>query len=231
MFASKRMKKVNEGLDKAKLYPAREALDILKSKSAVKFDETVDVALILGIDAKQSDQTVRGMVSLPFGTGKVVRVAVFAKGNKADEAKAAKADLVGDDDLIEKIQKGELGFDRAIATPDMMASLGKVAKILGPKGLMPNPKLGTVTMDVKGAVEKAKAGQVEFRAEKAGTVHAGIGKLSFGTEKLIANLKAFVAAVEKAKPAGSKGVFLKKIALSSTQGPGLKLDLADVRAV
>jgi large subunit ribosomal protein L1 len=230
MFASKRMKKVNEGLEKAKLYPAREALDTLKSKSTVKFDETVDIALSLGIDPKQSDQSVRGMAALPFGTGKKVRVAVFAKGNKADEAKAADADLVGDDDLIEKIQKGELGFDRAIATPDMMASLGKVAKILGPKGLMPNPKLGTVTADIKGAVEKAKAGQVEFRAEKAGVVHAGIGKLSFGTEKLLENLKAFVAAVEKAKPASSKGTFLKKAALSSTQGPGLRLDLADLRA-
>ncbi|MDR3126345.1 MAG: 50S ribosomal protein L1 [Rickettsiales bacterium] len=224
------MKKVNEGLEKAKLYPAREALDTLKSKSTVKFDETVDIALSLGIDPKQSDQSVRGMAALPFGTGKKVRVAVFAKGNKADEAKAADADLVGDDDLIEKIQKGELGFDRAIATPDMMASLGKVAKILGPKGLMPNPKLGTVTADIKGAVEKAKAGQVEFRAEKAGVVHAGIGKLSFGTEKLLENLKAFVAAVEKAKPASSKGTFLKKAALSSTQGPGLRLDLADLRA-
>jgi large subunit ribosomal protein L1 len=224
------MKKINEGLDKSKLYPAREALDVIKSKSLAKFDETVDVALSLGIDAKQSDQTVRGMVSLPHGTGKAVRVAVFAKGNKADEARAAKADLVGDDDIIEKIQKGEIAFDRAIATPDMMAALGKVAKVLGPKGLMPNPKLGTVTTDVKGAVEKAKAGQVEFRAEKAGTVHAGIGKLSFGTDKLMENLKAFVIAVEKAKPASSKGVFLKKASLSSTQGPGLKLDLAGLKA-
>jgi large subunit ribosomal protein L1 len=169
------------------------------------------------------------MVSLPNGTGKTVRVAVFAKGAKADEAKAAGADFA-DDDLIEKVQKGEIAFDRAIATPDMMAALGKVAKILGPKGLMPNPKLGTVTMDVKGAVEKAKAGQVEFRAEKAGVVHAGIGKLSFGPEKLAENLKAFVSAVEKAKPAASKGVYLKKATLASTQGPGLRLDLADLKA-
>ena len=230
MFISKRMKKAYEGLDTSKLYGVMEALDLLKAKSSVKFDETVDIALNLGIDTKQSDQNVRGMVSLPNGTGKTVRIAVFAKGAKADEAKAAGADIVGDDDLIEKVQKGELGFDRVIATPDMMAAMGKVAKILGPKGLMPNPKLGTVTMDIKGAVEKAKAGQVEFRAEKAGVVHAGIGKLSFGSAKLAENLKAFVAAVEKAKPATSKGVYLKKATVATTHGPGLRLDVAATKA-
>ncbi|MDR2099012.1 MAG: 50S ribosomal protein L1 [Rickettsiales bacterium] len=226
---SKRFKKMNDGLSKDRLYTAEEAIRILKEKSAVKFDETLDAAIALGIDTKQSDQNVRGMVSLPNGTGKKARVAVFAKGAKAEEAKAAGADLVGEDDLIEKILKGELNFDRAIATPDMMASLGKAAKILGPKGLMPNPKLGTVTTDVKGAVAKAKAGQVEFRAEKSGIVHAGLGKLSFGEAKLAENFKAFLDAVIKAKPASSKGVYLKKICLSTTQGVGLKIDTAGVK--
>jgi large subunit ribosomal protein L1 len=220
---------MNDGLSKDRLYTAEEAIRILKEKSAVKFDETLDAAIALGIDTKQSDQNVRGMVSLPNGTGKKARVAVFAKGAKAEEAKAAGADLVGEDDLIEKILKGELNFDRAIATPDMMASLGKAAKILGPKGLMPNPKLGTVTTDVKGAVAKAKAGQVEFRAEKSGIVHAGLGKLSFGEAKLAENFKAFLDAVIKAKPASSKGVYLKKICLSTTQGVGLKIDTAGVK--
>lgn len=229
MFVSKRIKKMNEGLDKSKLYMAAEAVKILKEKSAVKFDETLDIAINLGIDTKQSDQNVRGMVSLPNGTGKKVRVAVFAKGPKATEAKSAGADIVGDDDLVEKISKGALDFDRVIATPDMMAGLGKVAKILGPKGLMPNPKLGTVTMDVKGAVEKAKAGQVEFRAEKAGVVHAGLGKLSFDAKKLEENIAAFMDAIAKAKPASSKGVYIKKIVLSSTQGAGLKIDPASVK--
>jgi large subunit ribosomal protein L1 len=220
---------MNEGLDKAKLYTVREAIKILKEKSAVKFDETLDIAVNLGIDTKQSDQNVRGMVSLPHGTGKKTRVAVFAKGPKATEAKTAGADIVGDDDLIEKILKGELNFDRVIATPDMMAGLGKVAKILGPKGLMPNPKLGTVATDVKGAVEKAKAGQVEFRAEKAGVVHAGLGKLSFDKKKLEENAAAFMDAISKAKPASSKGVYIKKIVLSSTQGVGLRIDPAGMK--
>lgn len=229
VFISKRMKKMNEGLDKDKLYSIVEALNLLKDKSSVKFDETVDIAMNLGIDTKQSDQNIRGMVSLPNGTGKKCVVAVFAKGPKATEAKDAGADIVGDDDLIANILKGQINFDRCIATPDMMASLGKVAKILGPKGLMPNPKLGTVTMDVKGAVEKAKAGQVEYRAEKAGVVHAGVGKLSFGVEKLTENIKTFIDAIQKAKPASSKGTYIKKVVLSTTQGVGLKIDLSDLR--
>jgi large subunit ribosomal protein L1 len=228
-FVSKRFKKMNEGLDRGRIYAADEAIRTLSEKSSAKFDETLDAAVLLGIDTKQSDQSIRGMVSLPNGTGKKVRVAVFAKGAKAEEAKAAGADLVGDDDLIEKVLKGELGFDRAIAVPDMMASLGKIAKILGPKGLMPNPKLGTVTADVKGAVEKAKAGQVEFRAEKSGIVHAGLGKLSFGEAKLLENFKAFMDAVVKAKPASAKGVYLKKISLSTTQGVGLRVDAASIK--
>ena len=229
VFMSKRMKKMYEGFDKDKLYTISEALKVLKEKSTVKFDETIDIAMNLGIDTKQSDQNIRGMVSLPNGTGKKCRVAVFAKGPKATEAKEAGAELVGDDDLIANILKGEINFDRCIATPDMMAMLGKVAKILGPKGLMPNPKLGTVTMDVKGAVEKAKAGQVEYRAEKAGVVHAGMGKLSFGEQKLEENIRAFIDVIQKAKPASSKGTYLKKITLSSTQGVGLRIDLNDLK--
>lgn len=229
VFMSKRMKKMYEGFDKDKLYTISEALKVLKEKSTVKFDETIDIAMNLGIDTKQSDQNIRGMVSLPNGTGKKCRVAVFAKGPKATEAKEAGAELVGDDDLIANILKGEINFDRCIATPDMMAVLGKVAKILGPKGLMPNPKLGTVTMDVKGAVEKAKAGQVEYRAEKAGVVHAGMGKLSFGEQKLEENIRAFIDVIQKAKPASSKGTYLKKITLSSTQGVGLRIDLNDLK--
>lgn len=229
VFVSKRMKKMNEGLDKEKFYSIVEALNVLKEKSSVKFDEGVDIAMNLGIDTKQSDQNIRGMVSLPHGTGKKCVVAVFAKGPKATEAKEAGADIVGDDDLVANILKSQINFDRCIATPDMMAMLGKVAKILGPKGLMPNPKLGTVTMDVKGAVEKAKAGQVEYRAEKAGVVHAGVGKLSFGVEKLSENIKTFIDAIQKAKPVTSKGTYIKKITLSTTQGVGLKIDLSDLR--
>ncbi len=228
-FISKRMKKMVEGLDTQKYYTIPEALKILKEKSTVKFDETVDIAMNLGIDTKQSDQNIRGMVALPNGTGKKCRVAVFAKGPKATEAKEAGADIVGDDDLIASIQKGQINFDRCIATPDMMAVLGKVAKILGPKGLMPNPKLGTVTMDVKGAVSKAKAGQVEYRAEKSGVVHAGLGKLSFGEAKLEENVRAFIDVIQKAKPATSKGTYIKAVSLSSTQGVGLKIDLADLK--
>ncbi|MBD5405935.1 50S ribosomal protein L1 [bacterium] len=228
-FVSKRMKKMNEGLDKEKLYTISEALKVLKEKSTVKFDETIDIAMNLGIDTKQSDQNIRGMVSLPNGTGKKCVVAVFAKGPKATEAKDAGADIVGDDDLIANILKGQINFDRCIATPDMMAALGKVAKILGPKGLMPNPKLGTVTMNVKEAVEKAKAGQVEYRAEKAGVVHAGVGKMSFGEAKLEENVRAFIDVIVKAKPATSKGTYLKKVSLSSTQGVGLRIDLGDLK--
>lgn len=228
-FVSKRMKKMYEGFDKEKLYTISEALKVLKEKSTVKFDETVDIAMNLGIDTKQSDQNIRGMVSLPNGTGKKCVVAVFAKGPKATEAKDAGADMVGDDDLIASILKGQINFDRCIATPDMMASLGKVAKVLGPKGLMPNPKLGTVTMNVKEAVEKAKAGQVEYRAEKSGIVHAGMGKLSFGEAKLEENVRAFIDVIAKAKPASSKGTYIKKITLSSTQGVGLRIDLGDLK--
>jgi len=223
------MKKMAEGLDLTKAYTVRDAIDVLKSKSTVKFDESVDVAIVLGIDVSKSDQNVRGMVALPNGTGKTVRVAVFAKSEKAADAKVAGADIVGDDDLIEKVSKGFLDFDRVIATPDMMAALGKVAKILGPKGLMPNPKLGTVSTDVKGAVLRAKAGEVEFRAEKGGVVHAGIGKLSFGTDKLAENFKALASAIVKAKPATSKGVFIKKAAISTTQGVGIKLETSEVK--
>jgi len=226
---AKRIKAIDSMVDRAKVYSLAAAIDTLIKASKVKFDETFDISINLGIDVKQSDQNVRVMITLPHGTGKKTRVAVFAKGAKADEAKAAKADIVGDDDLIEKILGGMLDFDRVIATPDMMASLGKVAKILGPKGLMPNPKLGTVTMDVKGAVEKAHAGQVEARADKEGIVHAGIGKLSFGAAKLAENAKEFMAAVQKAKPANSKGVYIKKVCLSSTMGPGLRVDAADFK--
>ena len=226
---AKRVKAINSTVDKTKTYSLAEAIETLTKASTVKFDESFEISANLGIDVKQSDQNVRLMITLPHGTGKKTRVAVFAKGAKADEAKAAKADVVGDDDLIEKILGGEINFDRVIATPDMMASLGKVAKILGPKGLMPNPKLGTVTMDIKGAVEKAIAGQVEARADKEGIVHAGLGKLSFGQAKLVENAKEFMAAVVKAKPASSKGVYLKKVSVSSTMGPGLRVDVAEFK--
>ncbi len=226
---SKRITKMNEGLDKDKIYSVADAITLLKEKSTAKFDEALDIAINLGIDTRQSDQNIRGMVTLPNGTGKKSVVAVFAKGAKATEAKAAGADIVGDDELIAEILKGQINFTRCIATPDMMAALGKVAKVLGPKGLMPNPKLGTVTLDVKAAVEKAKAGQVEFRAEKAGVVHAGLGKLSFGEAKLEENMRSFVEAIVKAKPASSKGLYLKAITLSTTQGVGVKIDLSDIK--
>ena len=229
MFISKRMKKVKDGFDPLKLHTIADAIDFIIARSFVKFDETVDIAMNLGIDTKQSDQNIRGMVSLPNGTGKKCTVAVFAKAAKATEAKDAGADIVGDDDLIANIMKGQINFDRCIATPDMMTALGKVAKILGPKGLMPNPKLGTVTTDVKGAVAKAKAGQVEYRAEKSGVVHAGLGKLSFGSEKLEENIRTFIDVIQKAKPALSKGTYIKSISLSTTQGVGVKIDLTDLK--
>lgn len=225
---NKRMKALYEGFDKDKVFEIADAIKFLKEKSSVKFDETVDVAIKLGVDPKQSDQNVRGMVTLPHGNGKTLRVAVFAKGAKAEEAKAAGADVVGDDDLVEKIQGGFLDFDRAVATPDMMAVLGKVAKILGPKGLMPNPKLGTVTMDVAKAVNDAKSGSVEFRVDKSANIYAGIAKLSFDEAKIIDNVKALVEAVSKAKPASSKGVYLQRICLSSTMGLGLKISLSSI---
>jgi len=222
----KRLAKVHEGYDRESLYPDPDAVKIVKDAAAqTKFDETVEIALNLGVDPRHADQMVRGTVSLPHGTGKSLRVAVFAKGDKAAEAEAAGADLVGADDLAEKVQKGEIDFDRCIATPDRMAVVGKLGKILGPKGMMPNPKLGTVTPDVKGAIQAAKAGQIEFRVEKQGIIHAGVGKASFSNEALAENINAFVEAIFKAKPSGAKGTYMKKASLSSTMGPGVKLDL------
>ena len=203
------------------------AVELVKSNASAKFDETVEIAMQLGIDPRHADQMVRGVVSLPNGTGKAVRVAVFAKDAKADEAKAAGADIVGAEDLMEIVQSGKIEFDRCIATPDMMPIVGRLGKVLGPRNLMPNPKVGTVTMDVKAAVEAAKGGEVQFKAEKAGVVHAGVGKESFGADKLAENIRAFVDAVNKAKPSGAKGTYMKKIALSSTMGPGVTVDVAN----
>ncbi len=224
----KRMEDVLSQVESEKVYSVLDAINLLKSFSKVKFDETLDIAINLGVDPKYSDQIVRGVASLPYGSGKSSKVAVFAKDEKAEEAKQAGADIVGSDDLVAKIEKGEIDFDRCIATPDMMALVGRVAKVLGPKGLMPNPKLGTVTIDVKKAVEDAKAGQIEFRADKFGIVHAGIGKLSFEANALLENAKYLIDVINKAKPSGAKGVFMKNISLSSTMGPGLKIDLASL---
>ena len=222
----KRKLSVSEGIDKDAKYAIDDAVKLLKERAVAKFDETVEISMNLGVDPRHSDQQVRGVVQLPNGTGKSLRVAVFAKDVKAEEATAAGADLVGADDLAEQVQKGEIDFDRVIATPDMMAVVGKLGKVLGPKGLMPNPKLGTVTPNVGDAVKAAKAGEVQFRAEKAGIIHAGIGKASFSEEALAENVKAFVNAISKVKPNGVKGTFIKKVAISSTMGPGLKLDLS-----
>jgi large subunit ribosomal protein L1 len=222
----KRMKKAVDGLDREKLYSIDEAVKIVKSRASTKFNETVEVAMNLGIDPRQADQQVRGMVALPNGTGKSVRVAVFAKGPKVAEAQAAGADLVGGDDLAEKVLAGEINFDRVIAAPDMMAVVGKLGKVLGPRGLMPNPKLGTVTPNVAQAVKDAKAGQVEFRADKTGNINAGVGKVKFEEDKLAQNLKAFLDAIVKARPSGVKGNYIKKVTVSSTMGPGVKLDIA-----
>jgi large subunit ribosomal protein L1 len=230
MAHKKRLAAANKKVDANKSYGLPDAVKIVKSNATAKFDETVEIAMNLGIDPRHADQMVRGLVSLPHGTGKTLRIGVFARGAKAEEALAAGADVVGADDLAEKIQAGEINFDRCIATPDMMALVGRLGKILGPRGLMPNPRLGTVTMDVRGAISAAKAGQVEFRAEKAGIVHAGIGKASFGEDQLLANARAFADAIIKAKPAGAKGTYLKKIALSSTMGPGVRVDIATVNA-
>ena len=202
-----------------------DAVKLVKSAASAKFDETVEIALNLGVDPRHADQMVRGVVTLPAGTGKDVRVAVFARGPKADEAKAAGAEIVGAEDLLETIQSGKIEFDRCIATPDMMPLVGRLGKILGPRNLMPNPKVGTVTMDVKAAVEAAKGGEVQFKAEKAGVVHAGIGKVSFDEDKLAQNLRAFVDAVQKAKPTGAKGTYMKKVSISSTMGPGVSVDV------
>lgn len=229
-FLSKKKKALATAVDTNKLHGVDEAIALVKANATSKFDETVEVALNLGVDPRHADQMVRGVVSLPKGTGKTVRVAVFAKDAKAQEAKDAGADVVGAEDLIDAITNGTIDFDRAIASPDMMGLVGRVAKILGPKGLMPNPKLGTVTPNVGQAVKDAKGGQVEYRVEKAGIIHSGIGKASFAAEDLRANFDALVDAVVKAKPAGAKGKYLRKAALSSTMGPGVKIDVAEITA-
>ena len=225
---SKKAKAIAEKVDADKFYGIDEALKALKDLGSKKFDETVEVAMNLGVDPRHADQMVRGMVSLPAGTGKEMKVAVFAKGDKAEEAKAAGADKVGAEDLMEDMQAGNLDYDRVIATPDMMGVVGRLGKVLGPKGLMPNPKLGTVTPNVAQAVKDAKGGQVEFRVEKMGIVQSGIGKLSFSDDQLKENFKAFTDAIVKAKPSGAKGKYVKKISVTSTMGPGLKIDVAEV---
>ena len=230
MAIGKRLKAAYTGIDRDKFYSLADAVKVIKSGAVAKFDETIEIALNLGVDPRHADQMVRGVVELPHGTGKTVRVAVFAKGDKAEEAKKAGADIVGSDDLFEAVNGGTMDFDRCIATPDMMGLVGRLGKVLGPRGLMPNPKLGTVTANVTEAVRAAKAGQVQFRVEKAGIVHAGIGKASFSEEKLAENVKAFVDAITKAKPQGAKGTYLKKVSLSSTMGPGVKLDVATISA-
>ena len=225
---TKKQKAQAGSVDRETFYTADEALALVKKNATAKFDETVEVALNLGVDPRHADQMVRGVVNLPKGTGKTVRVAVFAKGNKAEEATAAGADIVGAEDLMETIQGGQIDFDRVIATPDMMGIVGRLGKVLGPKGLMPNPKLGTVTMDVTKAVTDAKSGQVEFRVEKAGIIHAGIGKASFSEGDLKENFAAFMDAIIKAKPSGAKGKYVQKVAVSSTMGPGVKVDTAEI---
>ena len=228
MKYGKRLRKTYEAVDTSKVYDIQEAVKLIKDNATAKFDETVDIAVSLGVDPRQSDQMIRGAVSLPNGTGKTLSVAVFAKGPKAEEAKKAGADIVGDEDLMQDIMAGKINFQRLIATPDMMGVVGRLGKILGPKGLMPNPKLGTVTMDVTEAVKAAKAGLVQFRVDSAGIVHAGIGKVSFDADKIQENAAAFVKALVALKPASSKGVYLKQVALSTTQGVGLKVTVSSV---
>lgn len=228
--AGKRIEKAREGIDRKKLYDLGEAVKLLKDRASAKFDETIEVAIALGVDPRHADQMVRGVVSLPNGSGRTVRVAVFAKGDKADAAKAAGADIVGAEDLAEIIQSGKIEFDRCIATPDMMPLVGRLGKVLGPRGLMPNPKVGTVTPDVAEAVKAAKGGAVEFRVEKAGIVHAGVGKVSFTEDQITGNIRALIDAVQKAKPTGAKGTYIKRIAVSSTMGPGLKIEPQSVAA-
>ena len=224
----KRIRAAAEGINREKLYPITEGIALVKEKATAKFDETVEIAINLGVDPRHADQMVRGVCVLPNGTGRTVRVAVFARGAKADEAAKAGADIVGAEDLVEQVQKGEINFDRCIASPDMMGLVGRLGKILGPRGLMPNPKVGTVTMDVASAVRDAKGGAVEFRVEKAGIVHAGIGKASFGAEKLVENIKAFTDAVVRAKPTGAKGTYVQRIAVSSSMGPGVKIEPSSI---
>ena len=224
----KRMLKVYDGVDRNKAYSIEDAVKLIKSRPKIKFDETVEISMNLGVDPKHADQMVRGVCNLPNGTGRILKVAVFARGAKAEEAKAAGADIVGAEDLVEIVQKGTIDFDRCIATPDMMGLVGRLGKVLGPRGLMPNPRVGTVTMDVTAAVKGAKGGAVEFRVEKAGIVHAGVGKASFTEKALVENIKAFVDAVIKSKPTGAKGNYLKKVSLSSTMGPGLKVEASTV---
>ncbi|CAM1650361.1 Ribosomal protein uL1/ribosomal biogenesis protein [Bartonella choladocola] len=226
---AKRLKKIREGVDFNKLYPLDEAVKMVKDRAIAKFDETIEITMNLGVDPRYADQMVRGVVNLPNGTGRHVRVAVFARGDKAEEAKAAGADIVGAEDLFETVNGGTIEFDRCIATPDMMPLVGRLGKILGPRSLMPNPKVGTVTPDVAAAVKASKGGAVEFRVEKAGIVHAGVGKASFSAEQIAQNAKAFADAVLKAKPTGAKGDYLKRVGLSSTMGVGVKIDLATVR--
>jgi large subunit ribosomal protein L1 len=228
MKLGKRLKAAYAAIDTTKSYPLADAIRLIKANARAKFDETVEISLNLGIDPRHADQMVRGLTNLPNGTGKTVRVGVFARGPKAEEATAAGADVVGAEDLAEKIQAGTIEFDRCVATPDMMGIVGRLGKILGPRGLMPNPRLGTVTMDVKGAITAAKGGQVEFRAEKAGIIHAGIGKVSFDEDKLLENARALADAVQKARPTGAKGTYMKGAAVSSTMGPGIRVEVGSL---
>lgn len=226
----KRVVKAREGINRIKLYPVSEAVKLVKERASAKFDESVEIAMNLGVDPKHADQMVRGVVNLPNGTGRNLRVAVFARGTKADEATAAGADIVGAEDLVTTVQAGTIAFDRCIATPDMMPLVGRLGKVLGPRGLMPNPKVGTVTMDVAGAVKASKGGAVEFRVEKAGIIQGSVGKASFAPDKLVENIVAFVDAVAKAKPQGAKGTYIQRVAISSTMGPGVKVDPATLTA-
>lgn len=227
----KRMAAIGTGIDRNKAYSVEEAVKLVKSRAKAKFDETVEIALNLGVDPKHADQMVRGVCNLPNGSGRTARVAVFARGPKAEEAKAAGADVVGAEELVEQVSKGQINFDRCIATPDMMGLVGRLGKVLGPRGLMPNPRVGTVTMDVVGAVKGAKGGSVEFRVEKAGIVHAGVGKASFTEQALVENIRAFIEAVAKAKPAGSKGTYIKRVSVSSTMGPGVKVETSGLGVI
>ncbi|WP_375650179.1 50S ribosomal protein L1 [Bartonella sp. OT172YNZD] len=227
---AKRIKNIRKDIDFNKLYALKDAVSMVKERAVAKFDETIEISMNLGVDPRHADQMVRGVAHLPNGTGRNIRVAVFARGDKAEEAKAAGADIVGAEDLFESINGGTIDFDRCIATPDMMPLVGRLGKILGPRSLMPNPKVGTVTLDVASAVKASKGGAVEFRVEKAGIVHAGIGKASFGVEKIVENIKAFASAVIKAKPQGAKGEYIKRVAVSSTMGIGVKVDPTTVRS-